>query len=158
MTPPKTFYRKNAARHRLVIRRLQERFRQKRDDATFLTDCKAAWNAYMAEVEAGNCQGPFTVSSIEKRYGYGQLRVISRHFVHQGDKVRAVDDARANGTNAAFASPETFSLMAADCPVAIAQEFFHRSVSEAWGFNFNVGNPSMMRRRPTSAFQSVSPN
>lgn len=139
MTPPKQFYRENAARHRLVIRRLQQRFEQNRENLAFMADCQAAWDASMTEVQAGTCQGPFTVSSIEKRFRYGKLRVIGRHVVHQGEKIRAVDDARANGTNAAFASRETVSLMAADCPVAIAQEFYLRSKSESWGIDFTVG-------------------
>ena len=139
MTPPKQFYDDNAARHRQVIRRLRERFDQKRDNLALMTDCQAAWDASIAEVQAGACQGPFTVSSIEKRYGYARLRVIVRHVVHQGKKIRAVNDARANSTNAAFASSETVGLMAADCPVAIAQEFLHRSESECWNDDFNVG-------------------
>jgi len=141
MTPPKQFYDNNSKRHRRVIRRLRERFGQKREDPAFMTECRAAWDASITEVHAGTCQGPFTVSSIEKRYGYGRLRVIGRHVVHQGEKIRAVDDARANGTNAAFASIETVGLMAADCPVAIAQEFFHRSES-------NVGSSTSPSEAP----------
>jgi hypothetical protein len=95
MTPPKQFYDNNSKRHRRVIRRLRERFGQKREDPAFMAECRAAWDASITEVHAGTCQGPFTVSSIEKRYGYGRLRVIGRHVVHQGEKIRAVDDARA---------------------------------------------------------------
>ena len=105
MTPPKQFYDNNSKRHRRVIRRLRERFGQKREDPAFMAECRAAWDASITEVHAGTCQGPFTVSSIEKRYGYGRLRVIGRHVVHQGEKIRAVDDARANGTNAMLPLP-----------------------------------------------------
>ena len=139
MTPPGRFKAENAARHRLVIRSIRQRFEREKGNPEYMKDCTAAFEASMKEVAAGTSKGPFSISHVEELWGYGKVRIIRRHVVWQGDKARAVDDARSNGTNAASASPEIVSLMPPDLPAAIGQEFFRRSQEERWDFSFHLG-------------------
>ena len=153
LTPPATFHKAHAQRHRQVLRSVKEDWLRNSCNPEFVAGVQAAFDASIAEVSAGTTQGPFSISEIETRYGHGRFRVIARHAIWQGSKWRAIDDARANGLNAAAACPETVSLLPPDLPAALAQEFNKRLTDRAQPYCLGGGVDD-----ETAAYRSNPPD
>ena len=113
-------------------------------DSERLEGMRAAWHQSMEEVSAkGTAAGPFTLSQLKSRFGYGRYRPMGRFAVWQGQKWRPCDNARKSRTNRAYTSPEALTLTRPTYSAMVARAFCEeaRRREEWFQASVNEGSP-----------------
>ena len=84
----------------------------------------------MQEVKDGLSAGPFTMSQLVERHGYGKFACVPRSVVEQNGKWRNVDESQ--DINDAYAFPETTGMMPPWWPAAVGRRFYFESRRRGW--------------------------
>ena len=87
------------------------------------------WDKTMDEVRLGVCQGPFSLSDLNSRFGPDSWRAMKRFAVEQlrpdgSTKYRPCDDAAASMHNECTSLGETITCDRADFPARVAALFY----------------------------------
>jgi hypothetical protein len=85
---------------------------------------QAAWDNTQKEISKGFAWGPFDRATLDRLWGPSNWRAMRRHGVRQGEKYRAIDDARRSSHNVATSASETIHTERADFPARICRRWY----------------------------------
>ena len=132
---PEVLFASNKQQTTLLADRLRRQWRHAKrvGDCAAVERMTAAWDASMQEVkEKGVSEGPFSISVLNDRYGWGRYRPSARHAVWQNGRWRACDNLRGNGTNASFLSHEALVVPGPDAPATVCRAYEARAAEQGW--------------------------